>query len=132
LYTAIIAGAVVALLGGCKFQVTGPTAAFVVVLAPIVTKYGLNGLLVAGFMAGMMLVLMGLARFGSFIQYIPHPVTTGFTTGIATVIATLQLKDVFGLKIATMPEHYFEKLTALWNARSSVNLLELGVASSTL
>lgn len=131
LYTALIAGAVVALLGGCKFQVTGPTAAFIVVLAPIVTKYGLSGLLTAGFMAGVMLVGMGVARLGRLIQYIPHPVTTGFTTGIATVIATLQIKDVFGLRIDSMPEHYTEKLRVLWNARGSANAAELFVAALT-
>src|SRR5688572_20829432 len=91
LYTAMVAGAAVALSGGCKFQVTGPTAAFVVILAPILTEHGLPGLLTAGFMAGVMLVAMGLVRLGRLMQFIPHPVTTGFTTGIATVIATLQL-----------------------------------------
>src|SRR4029434_7078692 len=78
LYTAIVAGTVVALLGGCKFQVSGPTAAFVVILAPIVSKHGLSGLLTAGLMAGVMLVAMGIARLGNLIEYIPHPVTTGF------------------------------------------------------
>src|SRR5262249_23460043 len=75
LYTAIVAGAIVALLGGCKFQVTGPTAAFVVILAPIVSKHGLSGLLTAGLMAGVLLVAMGVARLGSLIEYIPYPVT---------------------------------------------------------
>jgi SulP family sulfate permease len=132
LYTAIIAGASVALLGGCKFQVTGPTAAFVVILAPVVTKHGLSGLLVAGFLAGILLVGMGVARLGSMVQYIPHPVTTGFTTGIATVIATLQLKDVLGLQMGPMPEHYLEKLAALWEARESARLADLAVAAATL
>jgi SulP family sulfate permease len=132
LYTAIIAGASVALLGGCKFQVTGPTAAFVVILAPIVTKHGLSGLLVAGFLAGVLLVAMGVARLGSLIQYIPHPVTTGFTTGIAMVIATLQLKDVLGLKMGPTPEHYTEKLVALWEARGSAHLADFVVAATTL
>jgi SulP family sulfate permease len=91
LYTAIVAGVLVALTGGSKFQVTGPTAAFVVILAPIVSRHGLSGLLVAGFMAGAMLAAMGLFRLGRLIQFIPHPVTTGFTAGIAVVIATLQL-----------------------------------------
>src|SRR5580700_8623576 len=84
LYTAIFAGLSVSLLGGCKFQVTGPTAAFVVILAPIVTKHGLSGLLTAGFMAGGLLVAMGAFRLGDLIRFIPYPVTTGFTTGIAT------------------------------------------------
>jgi SulP family sulfate permease len=132
LYTAIVAGALTALFGGCKFQVTGPTAAFVVVLAPILVKHGLSGLLTAGVLAGVMLIAMGLAGLGSWIQYIPQPVTSGFTAGIAAVIATLQLKDVLGLKTGPMPEHYVEKLSALWNARGSARISELAVAAFTL
>jgi SulP family sulfate permease len=132
LYTAVVAGAVVAVLGGCKFQVSGPTAAFIVVLAPIVTQHGLSGLLTAGFLAGLMLVGMGVARLGRLIQFIPHPVTTGFTTGIATVIATLQIKDVLGLEVARMPDHYADKLSALWAARTTASGSELAVALVTL
>ncbi|HMJ12760.1 MAG TPA: C4-dicarboxylic acid transporter DauA [Polyangiaceae bacterium] len=132
LYTAVVAGAVVALLGGCKFQVTGPTAAFIVILAPIVSQYGLSGLLTAGFLAGILLLGMGLARLGKLIQFIPHPVTTGFTTGIATVIATLQIKDVLGLSLGPLPAHYSEKLAALWSARGSTNGAALAVAALTL
>ncbi len=132
LYTAVVAGFVVAALGGSKFQVTGPTAAFVVILAPIVLKYGLGGLLTAGLMAGIMLVGMGAARLGRLITFIPYPVTTGFTAGIATVIATLQLKDAFGLKIAHMPESWFGKLHALWDARATTSFAEFGVAACTL
>jgi SulP family sulfate permease len=132
LYTAIVAGAVVALTGGSKFQITGPTAAFVVVLAPIVARHGLSGLLTAGLMGGVLLVVMGAARFGRLIQFIPHPVTTGFTAGIATVIATLQIKDVFALQIPHMPETYLEKVRALWRARSSASLLDFGVAAVML
>jgi SulP family sulfate permease len=131
LYTAIVGGGLVALLGGCKFQVTGPTAAFVVILAPIVTKYGLAGLLTAGLMAGAMLVAMGVARFGRLIQFIPYPVTTGFTTGIATVIATLQIKDFLGLKVTSLPDSYLEKLATLWSARGTVHFSEALVAAST-
>src|SRR5687767_2714979 len=98
LYTAIIAGVLCALLGGTRFQVTGPTAAFVVILLPIVHKFGLGGLLVAGMMAGVMLIAMGLARLGRLMQFVPHPVTTGFTAGIAVVIAMFQLKDILGIK----------------------------------
>ncbi|MEO8185367.1 MAG: SulP family inorganic anion transporter, partial [Deltaproteobacteria bacterium] len=132
LYTAMIAGTAVAVFGGCKFQVTGPTAAFVVILAPILTRHGLAGLLTAGFMAGLLLVAMGIARLGRLMQFIPHPVTTGFTAGIATVIATLQLKDVFGLNVGTLPEHYTDKVLALWDARGSASASELGVATLTL
>jgi sulfate permease, SulP family len=131
LYTAVIAGTIVALLGGCKFQVTGSTAAFVVILAPIATKYGLQGLLTAGLMAGVLLIVMGIARLGSLIEYIPHPVTTGFTTGIATVIAALQIKDALGLETGALPEHFLGKLGAFWHARGTARVGELAVAVAT-
>ncbi|MEO7736205.1 MAG: C4-dicarboxylic acid transporter DauA [Kofleriaceae bacterium] len=131
LYTAIIAGFVCSLLGGTRMQVTGPTAAFVVILVPIVHKFGLGGLLVAGMMAGVMLVIMGLARLGKLMQFVPHPVTTGFTMGIAIVIGLLQLKDVFGV---TLPrtEGTFEYLGALWDARARINPFDVGVAVATI
>lgn len=132
LYTAMIAGAAVALLGGCRFQVTGPTAAFVVILAPVLNQHGLSGLLTAGLLAGVMLIGLGLARLGTLIQFIPHPVTTGFTTGIATVIATLQIKDVFGLATGPLPDHYTDKLLTLWQARHSARWSEFAVALGTL
>lgn len=131
LYTAIIAGFVCAVLGGTRAQVTGPTAAFVVILVPIVHRFGLGGLLVAGLMAGVMLIAMGLARLGKLMQYVPHPVTTGFTMGIAIVIGLLQLKDVFGV---TLPrtEGTFEYLGALWQARTAINPFDLGIAVITI
>ncbi len=132
LYTAIVAGLVVSLAGGSKHQVTGPTAAFVVVLAPIVTRHGLAGLLTAGMMAGVVLLVMGFARLGHFVEFIPHPVTTGFTAGIATVIAALQIKDCLGLEVEHMPESFLGKLLALWRARGTASLAEVGVAASTL
>lgn len=131
LYTVIIAGILVSLLGGSRFQVTGPTAAFVVILAPIAMKYGLGGLLTAGLMAGIILLFMGLARMGKLIQFIPYPVTTGFTSGIAVVIATLQLKDFFGLQISQMPEHYLEKLAALIHFAPTVSWMEFGIGLLT-
>src|SRR5437879_2824074 len=127
-----VAGTVAAFTGGSKFQVTGPTAAFVVVLAPIVSRFGLSGLLTAGLMAGGLLVAMGAARLGRLVEFIPHPVTTGFTAGIATVIATLQLKDVLGLHVARMPDRFPDKVAALWAARGSASLVECGVAAATL
>jgi len=132
LYTAIVGGIVVALSGGSKYQITGPTAAFVVILAPIVSREGLAGLLTAGLMAGVLLVGMGIARLGRLIQFVPHPVTTGFTAGIATVIATLQVKDILALPIAHMPETYLEKVRALWGAKSGASLPDLGIALGTL
>jgi SulP family sulfate permease len=132
LYTAIVAGTIVALTGGSKHQVTGPTAAFIVILAPVVSKFGLSGLLTAGLMAGVLLVAMGAMRLGRLIEFIPHPVTTGFTAGIALVIATLQIKDVLGLPVARLPDSYFEKIEAMWAVRRGVSLAELGVAGATL
>jgi SulP family sulfate permease len=113
LYTAIIAGFLIPLLGGSRFSISGPTAAFVVILYPIAQKYGLGGLLVASVMAGGILVVMALLRLGRLIEYIPEAVTLGFTAGIAVVIATLQIKDFFGLQFAALPEHYLEKLWLL-------------------
>src|SRR5258706_14467078 len=120
LYTAIVGGAVAALLGGSRVQVTGPTAAFVVILAPISARYGLGGLLVATLLAGFILVFMGLARLGRLIEFVPYPVTAGFTAGIAVVIGTLQVKDLLGLSVARTPEHYLERLGGPWGAPPSV------------
>jgi SulP family sulfate permease len=132
IYTAIIAGALIALLGGSQVQVSGPTAAFVVVLAPIAAKYGIAGLLVAGMMAGVILLIMGLARLGRLIEFIPHPVTTGFTAGIATVIATLQVKDFLGLTPAGSPEHFLERVAALVEALPTARIGDVLVGAITL
>jgi SulP family sulfate permease len=132
LYTTIVAGGLVALLGGSRMQVTGPTAAFIVILAPIYGRFGLAGLLMSGLLGGILLIGMGLGRLGQFIEYIPHPVTTGFTAGIATVIATLQLKDFFGLHLAKMPDAYAEKVAALWHARGTFSVADLGIGCLTL
>jgi sulfate permease, SulP family len=132
LYTAIVGGLVVAALGGSRLQVTGPTAAFIVILAPIYTRFGMAGLLIAGIMGGLILIGMGLGRLGQFIEFIPHPVTTGFTAGIATVIATLQIKDVFGLRLTRSPDSFFDRIAAMWQARGTASLAELAVAAATL
>jgi SulP family sulfate permease len=132
LYTAIVAGTVCALLGGTQFQVTGPTAAFVVLLVPVVSKFGLGGLLVAGCLSGLIQIAMGLARLGRLMIFIPHPVTTGFTAGIAVVIGTTQLKDFFGLQLSGTPESYVERVRGLWEARGSASPWELGIGLFTL
>lgn len=132
LYTSIVAGVVVAALGGSRLQVTGPTAAFIVILAPIYVRFGMAGLLLSGVMGGLILILMGLGRLGQFIEFIPHPVTTGFTAGIATVIATLQIKDVLGLKLARSPDSFFDRIAVMWQARGSASLSELAIAAATL
>jgi SulP family sulfate permease len=131
-YTAIVAGFLAALLGGSRTQVTGPTAAFIVILAPIFAKHGMAGLLLSGILAGLMLIVMGLLRLGRLIEFIPYPVTTGFTAGIATVIATLQLKDLFGLTPASTPQHFFARVGALFEARGTASLSEFSIGAVTL
>ena len=132
LYTAIVGGFIIAMTGGSRYSVSGPTAAFVVLLYPIAQQFGLAGLLIATVMSGMMLVAMAMLRLGRLILYIPESVTLGFTAGIGVVIATLQLKDFFGLHIEHMPEQYFAKLMALGQALPSLHLPSLLVAAATL
>src|SRR6266446_8779485 len=132
LYTAIVAGIATPLLGGSRFQVTGPTAAFIVILSPILVRHGLAGLLVAGGMAGVLLLAMGLFRLGRLIQFIPHPITTGFTTGIATVIGVLQLKDLLGLRPARIPDHFLERVWSYLQARHTANLSEMSIGALTV
>lgn len=132
LYTAIIAGFVIALTGGSRYSISGPTAAFVVILYPVALKYGLSGLLIATVLSGFLLLLMAALRLGRLIEYIPESVTLGFTGGIAVVIATLQVNDFFGLPIAEMPEHYVEKIVVLAQHLPQLAWPSVLVASSTL
>jgi SulP family sulfate permease len=131
LYTAIVAGALIALLGGSRVQVSGPTAAFVVILAPISAQYGLGGLLIATMLAGVILMAMGLARMGKLIEYIPYPVTIGFTAGIAVVIATLQVKDLLALDVARMPDHYVERVMVLFDALPTARWADFAIGAGT-
>ena len=130
LITAIVAGLVISLLGGSRFQIGGPTGAFVVVVFGVIAKHGYDGLLMAMVIAGVMLVLAGLFRLGSFIKYIPDTVTTGFTTGIATIIFASQLKDIFGLHVDHLPAAFFAELKALWNAGATLSLHTLALSSA--
>jgi SulP family sulfate permease len=132
LYTAIIGGFVIALTGGSRFSISGPTAAFVVILYPIAQSYGLAGLLLATILAGLILVAMAYARLGRFIEYIPEPVTLGFTGGIAIVIATLQLNDFLGLSLQQMPEHYVDKVGLLLTSIGGLDAASVFVALVTL
>lgn len=122
LYTAIVAGTVTALFGGSLVQISGPTGAFIVILASITARYGFAGLQVAGLMAGVLLVILGVARMGTIIKFIPYPVTTGFTGGIAIVIWVGQWKDFFGLQPGPMGEHFHQKLWQLLRAFAHVDL----------
>ena len=109
LITAIIAGFVIAVLGGSRVNVSGPTGAFIVIVYGIVQKYGVDGLIISTFIAGVMLMIMGFARLGSVIKFIPHPLVVGFTSGIAILIFSSQVKDLFGLKMGTVPADFVEK-----------------------
>ncbi|MFU8765774.1 MAG: SulP family inorganic anion transporter, partial [Haliea sp.] len=121
LYTAIVAGALIALTGGSRFNISGPTAAFVVILIPIVQQFGLGGLLLATMMAGVILMVFGISGLGRLVMYIPYPVVLGFTAGIAVVIAVLQLPDFFGLVIAEPGAHFPEKVAGIVRALSGIN-----------
>jgi SulP family sulfate permease len=132
LYTSIVAGALIPLFGGSRWNVSGPTAAFVVLLAPVSARFGPGGLMLASMLAGVLLMAMGLMRMGRLIQFVPHPVTTGFTAGIGVVIATLQLKDFFGLKTGALGEHYHEKVATLWSAAGTYRWQDLSIGLFTL
>lgn len=128
LITAVVAGFLISLLGGSRFQIGGPTGAFVVVVYGVIAKHGYDGLMIATTIAGVILIAAGLLRIGTLIKYIPDPVTTGFTTGIATIILVSQLKDIFGLSIERVPADFLPKLQALWAARASLSLPTLVLA----
>ncbi|WP_428023388.1 C4-dicarboxylic acid transporter DauA [Arcobacter sp.] len=132
LYTAIIAGIFAALFGSSKINISGPTAAFVVILIPIVQEFGLTGLLMCGLMSGIILLMMGVFRLGNLIELIPYPVTVGFTTGIAVVIAIFQIKDFFGLEIEHFTGHFHQKVYILISSFHTFKVDELIVGLLTL
>ena len=122
LYTAIIAGFFISFFGGSRVQIGGPTAAFVVIIYGIVANYGTDGLIVATILAGIILVIMGICRFGSLIKYIPYTITTGFTCGIAVTLFVGQLKDFFGMEMESVPSEFLEKVIAYVKNIHSINL----------
>jgi SulP family sulfate permease len=132
LYTAIVAGLATSLLGGTRVQISGPTGAFIAVLAGVTAQYGIAGLQMATLMAGVILLIMGLAKLGSVIKFIPNPVIAGFTSGIAVVIWVGQWKDFFGLHPAPSGLHFHEKLLALVAALPQAGLATTGIALLTL
>ncbi len=121
--TAIIAGFIVSFLGGTNVLVGGPTGAFMVIVYGIVTQYGFNGLIIATILAGIMLILMGILRLGNVIKFIPYPIIVGFTSGIAVVIFSSQIKDFFGLNMAEVPSEFVDKWVAYFKNFGSANLL---------
>lgn len=122
LYTAIIAGFFISFFGGSRVQIGGPTAAFVVIIYGIVASYGTDDLIVATILAGIILVIMGICRFGSLIKYIPYTITTGFTCGIAVTLFIGQLKDFFGMDIASVPSEFLDKVIVYAKNISTINL----------
>jgi SulP family sulfate permease len=132
LYTAIVGGFLISLLGGSRVQIGGPTGAFVVVVYSVVQRHGYEGLVLATFLAGLMLLVMGAFRLGSLIKYVPHPLVTGFTTGIALVIFSAQLKDFFGLSIAQVPADFLQKWHAYFTATPTWDPTTTCVAGGTL
>ncbi len=130
--TAIIAGFIISFLGGSKVQIGGPTGAFIVIVYGIVQQFGVNGLILATLMAGVILVIMGLVRFGSIIKFIPHPVIVGFTSGIALIIFSSQIKDFFGLNIETIPSEFFEKWIVYSQNFLSINYWTLFIGAISL
>lgn len=132
LFTAIVAGFLISLLGGSRFQIGGPTGAFVVVIYNIIATYGYNGLALATIMAGLMLILAGFFRLGALIKYIPYPVVTGFTAGIAVIIFSSQIKDLFGLQIDSVPAEIIEKWQAFFAYKHTFDPASTAIAFSTL
>lgn len=132
LYTTLIAGSLIALLGGSRFNVSGPTAAFVVILLPITQNFGLGGLLLCTLMAGVILVTMGFLRAGALLQFIPYPVVLGFTAGIGVVIATLQIPDVLGLGVLSTANNYIERVQGIVASLPNISLGDTLVGALTL
>src|SRR4029079_1576920 len=131
LWTAIIGGFLISALGGSRVQIGGRTAAFVVIVYGIVQKYGVDGLIVATMMAGVFLIILGAAKLGGIIKFIPHPVVTGFTSGIAVIIFSSQVKDLVGLRMGAVPADFLAKWGAFAEHATSYNVSGVGVARLT-
>lgn len=131
LYTAIIAGFLISFFGGSRHQIGGPTGAFVVIVYSIIQQYGYDGLVIATLMAGVILLVMGFAQFGSMIKYMPYPLITGFTAGIAVVIFSLQVKEFLGLSITEIPSDFIEKWRLYFYALPTLHWPTFGVGLMT-
>lgn len=132
LWTAIVAGFIISVLGGSRVQIGGPTGAFVVIVYGIVQVHGMDGLIVATMMAGIILVVLGLARLGAIIKFLPRPLITGFTSGIAVIIFSGQIKDVFGLNMGPIPAEFIPRLQAYAAHATDISPMATGVAALSL
>ena len=132
IYTAIVGGFLVSLLGGSRIQIAGPTGAFVVIVAGIVARHGFSGLLMVTVMAGAILLFLGFSGLGNAVKFIPRPIVIGFTNGIALLIASTQLKDFFGLKIQDLPSEFMARMATLAAHATSIHLPAYALASASL
>jgi SulP family sulfate permease len=132
LYTAIVAGFIISALGGSRVQIGGPTGAFVVIVYGIIQKYGYDGLAVATVLAGIFLVVIGAVRLGAVIKFIPHPVVVGFTSGIAVIIFSNEVKDFLGLKMGAVPADFIEKWRAFIEHFTDINPYAIAVSGIAL
>jgi sulfate permease, SulP family len=130
--TAIVGGFLISLIGGSRVQIGGPTGAFIVVVFGVIADHGYDGLVLATFMAGIILVVAGLLKVGNLISYVPEAVVNGFTIGIAVIIATSQVKDLMGLSMAALPADFIEKVPALWEARGSFGIAAFAIGIATM
>lgn len=126
--TAIIGGFLISALGGSRVQIGGPTGAFVVIVYGVIERYGMDGLILATIMAGVILVGLGVARLGAAVKFIPHAVTTGFTSGIAVIIFSSQVKDFLGLRMSAVPAEFVAKWQSYSTNLGSINLWAVGIA----
>jgi sulfate permease, SulP family len=132
IFTAIIAGFIISALGGSRVQIGGPTGAFIVVVYGIVQQFGVNGLIIATFIAGILLIIIGVTKLGNAIKYIPYPLVIGFTTGIAIIIFSSEVKDFLGLKMGSVPADFISKWLAYGHHLSSVNIYAIAIGLFTL
>lgn len=130
--TAVIAGFIISAFGGSRVQIGGPTGAFIVIVYGILQEYGMDGLIIATVMAGFILIIMGLAKFGTVIKFIPHPVIVGFTSGIGLIIFSTQIKDLLGLSMQSVPSEFIEKWIAYSGAFNTANLYSFAVGGASL
>jgi SulP family sulfate permease len=132
LFTAVIAGFIISAMGGSRVQIGGPTGAFIVIVYGIVQAHGVNGLIIATFMAGIMLIIMGFARLGTVIKFIPHPLIIGFTSGIALIIFSSQVKDFLGLQMGAMPADFTDKWAEYFKHFKSTGIYAVAIAAITV
>src|ERR1700722_9374543 len=132
IYTAVVAGFLISALGGSRTQIGGPTGAFVVIVAGIVVRFGLSGLLMVTMMSGVMLIVMGATKLGTAIKFIPRPVTIGFTNGIAVLIASTQIQDFLGIKASGIPGAFLGRIEVLLTHLNTLNVASASVGCGSL